>query len=174
MKKLLIAVLLIILIFILIVGYILYYVLIEQDYDNLYSGSGGTLANPARGLSLQEAVEKFDESFVYYLLVNIKAYNLHSPLFSSDKPIIVLFVDEDIYNAEISDGKIDVKIGEVEKKDIIIRTTKEEAVKMIYDKTYIFNSFKNRGSIVEFVADKSTLALKGYLKLYEMLSSDNA
>ncbi len=48
--------------------------------------------NPAEGLSVEQAIVEFDESFVYYLLFNIKAYNLHNPPLSSAEPRIEFFM----------------------------------------------------------------------------------
>ncbi len=131
---------------------------------------GGRITNPAAGLSFEEAVEKFDESFVLYLLASIEAYKLHNPVFSSDNPKIEFYIDDEIYNAEIIDGEINVERGEIEGEDIIIRTTKEEGVRMIFDSDYIDDSFREGKSSVELIAGKLELAGKGYLGIYDKLS----
>ncbi len=128
------------------------------------------LENPVAGLSLEEAVAKFDESFVYYLLFSIGAHNLHNPPFSSNEPKIEIFVDSDIYSARIVDGSIRISKGGIEERDIVLRTTKEEAIKMMNDKNVVVESFKNGESKIELIANKLELYSKGYLGLYDELS----
>ncbi|MBS3088235.1 hypothetical protein J4402_00475 [Candidatus Pacearchaeota archaeon] len=169
-------VVLIILIFVLagliVMGIVLYSSSKEKDYTEIYSerNASGNFVNPAASLTNEEAIAAFDESFVYYLLVNIKAYNLHEPLASSDTPKIELYIGEDIFNAEVKDGEIDVNGGEIEGEDIIIRTSKEEAVEMTREKNYIKSSFENGKSSIELVSGKTELFSKGYLKLYTELT----
>ncbi len=133
--------------------------------------SGSKLVNPVKGLSMEEAVEKFDESFVYYLLVSIKAYNLHEALFSDEPPQIEINVGGDVYYASVVDGSIKVGRGGVDDEDVLIVTSKEEAVKMIQNKNYVAESFKIGLSRIELVSGKLELAAKGYLELYNELSS---
>ncbi len=114
---------------------------------------------------------EFNDSLIYYLLLNINAGQLHPPLLSSDAPKIEINVEDSLYNAKIIDNKIKIEIGSIEEKDIIIHTTKEEAVKMANNKNYIKNSFADGLSSIELVASKPTLYLKGYLKIYDELAN---
>jgi hypothetical protein len=132
-------------------------------------GGGRPLVNPTEGLSFEEAVAQFDENFVYYLLVSIGAGELHTPIFSSDTPKILFYIDDEVYNAEVEDGRILVERGEIEEEDIIIRTSKEEGVKMVMNSNYVSESFASGGSSFELVADNLELAGKGYLGIYSAL-----
>lgn len=162
----------IVLVVVLVLAIFFYFVLYHPNYDAKYELkiSSGELVNPVSGLSLQEAEQQFNESFIYYMLYSIRAYNLHNPALSFDTPKIEIFVDGDPYNAEISGGEIYVSRGETENEDIIIRTTKREAIKMLQDKSYVSSSFAGGGSTIELVAGKTTLFGKGYLRLYEQLT----
>lgn len=147
----------------------------ERSGATVSSGGGGkALVNPAAGLSIEEAVNKFDESFVFYILVNIKAYNLHPPMFGSDTPKIEFYVGNALYNSEIVEGKIKVGKGEIADKDIIIWTSAVEAVKMVQDSNYISESFKSGASKVELIAGNIELASKGYISLYNELAGSSA
>lgn len=161
-----------ILIFILLIGIFLYFALFNPNnsvhYYNLEAE--GKLANPVLSLTNEQAVAKFDDSFVYYLLVQIKAYNLHNPPLSSSTPKIQIYVDELSYNAEIVNGIIKIYNGESSNKDIIIRTTKEEAVKMLRSSNYISVSFQEGKSSIEKVEGQSVLFGKGYLNLYNEIT----
>ena len=137
------------------------------------SGMSVALKNPVLGISDDEAVLIFDESFVYYLLRSIKAYNLHNPPFSSDTPKIEIYVSDEIYNAEVVKGKITVNIGEMDEEDIIIRTNKEEAVKMLRSFSYVEGSFAGGKSSIEMVSGKTELFSKGYLNLYNEITGKN-
>ena len=165
----------VLIVFIVIIGIASYYFINGKNSNVQVNSNTGNevkkILNPAEGLTLEEAVAKFDENFVYYLLYNIGASDLHSPPFSSAVPQIKFYINDDIYNAEIIDGQIKVNEGEIEGEDIIIRTTTEEAVKMVVDQNYVANSFSNGLSSIELVAGKLELASKGYLKIYDRLNS---
>lgn len=140
----------------------------EKCYDEKVSS--GELINPVSGLSNEQAVAQFNEAFVLYLLYSIKAYNLHNVPLSSSYPIIEILVDEDSYTAIVQDGIISVEKRATDKKDIIIKTTREEGVKMLRDWSYIEKSFRDGLSGIELVEGKTTLFAKGYLNLYEDLT----
>ena len=162
----------IVLVLILIVGMFFYFALAGPDYTVDYENQVtlGQIKNPAAGLTKEQAEARFDESFVFYLLVNIKAYNLHNPPLSSDTPKMEIKVGEDIYNAEVVSGKISVKSGELNNKDVVIVTSKEEALKMMNDSSYVQQSFEQSLSSIELVADETTLFSKGYLTIYNELT----
>ncbi len=162
----------VIVIIILAVAGVGYFFLLKPDYSEIYAQkiASGEIKNPAEGLTVEEAVAKFDESFVLYLLINIKAYNLKNPPFSSDTPKIEFLIDKDAYNAEVVKGNINAEKGSIDGEDIVIKTTKEEAVKMVKDKAYITTSFRNGSSGIELVAGKATLFTKGYLDIYTELT----
>ncbi len=141
-----------------------YFALWKPNYGAKYSGV--VLPNPASGLSDEEAVAAFNESFVYYLLVSIKAYDLHSIPITGDKPKIEVYVGDVLYNAVVDKGNIVVGKGALEDKDAVIRTTTLEAVNMVRNKNYVKDSFSSGKSTMELVASKSTLFGKGYLGLY--------
>ncbi len=157
----------------LLIGIFFFYVsLYGPDFSERYS-SGEVLLSPVEGLSNEQAVLQFDESFVYYFLVNIEAYNLHNPPLSSNKPKVVMFVGDEVYNAVVTRGVIEVSRGDLSEKDMIFRTTTLEAVKMIRDDGYIAESFQSGRSGIELVEEKATLFAKGYLKIYTKLTGQS-
>ena len=129
--------------------------------------SSGEIKNPAQNLNIEQAKQNFDEGFIFYLLVNINAYQLHNPPMSSDTPKIEIIVEDQKFNAEVDSGTINVKKGTISEKDIVIRTTKDEALKMMNNKSYVEQSFKVGNSQIEMINSKTTLFSKGYLGLYE-------
>ncbi|MCX8159246.1 MAG: hypothetical protein N3D20_03095 [Candidatus Pacearchaeota archaeon] len=130
---------------------------------------GQDIKNPADGLTIEEAILRFNEDFVFYLLYKIEAYNLHNPPLTKDLPKMEIIVGDDIYNAVIDGGRIFVGNGKIDKKDVVIRTTKEEIVKMMIDVNYVKKSFNDGKSSIKLVASKTTLFAKGYLNLYNKL-----
>tara|TARA_Y100000310_G_scaffold271853_1_gene286541 strand:- start:4164 stop:4724 length:561 start_codon:yes stop_codon:yes gene_type:complete len=159
----------VLLILLLVSGMFLYNALVGPDYSAKYS----ELKNPASGLSVEEAIKVFDESFVYYLLASIEAYNLHPPTLSNDLPKIEFYIGDDIYNAIVDKGNIIVDRGLIDERDVVIRTTTEEAVKMVQDYKYTQDSFVSGRSAIELKAEKATLFNKGYLKMYEKLTGES-
>lgn len=148
-----------------------YFVLFNPNNEKLYSGK--QIKNPAENLTDEQAIFAFDENFVFYLLYNLKAYNLHNPPLSSNYPKIEIRVEDSVYNSAIKKGMIEVAKGEITDKDIVIRTTKEEAVKMMRDKNYVTQSFSDGKSEIELIASKVMLFAKGYLNFYNGLTGNS-
>ena len=168
-KAVIIIILIAVVVLILIAGY--FYFNFNKKSEQTGNSNAKILANPVEGLTTEEAIEEFDESFVYYLLASIGAQELHAPPLSSNNPKIEIIVSGDEYNAEVDNGKIKVGRGLIGGEDIIIKTTKEEGVAMLRDKNYVSTSFKDGKSSVELIAGNIELAAKGYLKIYNSLNS---
>lgn len=150
---------------VLLVGVIfVYFALFNPNNERIYAGKD--VENPVTNLTDEQAVLLFDEKFVFYLLYNLKAYNLHNPPLSSDTPKIEVKTEDKIYNAEIKNGMIEISKGEVADGDIAIITTKEEVVKMMREQKYIMQSFTDGKSEIELIASSTTLFAKGYLNFY--------
>lgn len=159
-KKRLIVIILM-LITILIIGSLFYF-----EFGEKLTTTGQTIKNPVEGLTDAQAVQQFNEKFVVYLLASIGANKLHNPPFSSDTPKIQLYVSDDIYRVEIKNSGFLIGRGNLENADIIIRTTKEEGVKMLRNKQYVKQSFVDSKSEIELVASKAKLFAKGYMNIY--------
>lgn len=133
----------------------------------------GKLANPVGNLTVEEAMTQFNETFIYYILYQIGAYNLHNPPLSDSKPKIEIIVDDMTFNSIIDEGVIFVSKGEIEDEDIVINTNREEAVKMLKAKEYISVSFEEGRSWIDLKASKTILFSKGYLGLYNGLTGES-
>lgn len=162
----------ILLVVVLIVSAFLYFALVGVDYSSKYASyeKSGQLVNPLSKLSTEEAVENFNEDFIYYMLYQAEFYNLRNNALTGDKPRILIYADEESYSAEIDKGDIVVYNGDIEKPDVIIRTSKLEGVLMLQDSNYVVESFYSGKSKIELVADKAILFSKGYLKIYNKLN----
>jgi hypothetical protein len=124
-----------------------------------------TLKNPVIDLTDEQAIALFDEGFVIYLLYSIDAQNLNNIPLTSNTPKIQIEVDDKIYFAQIIKNSVQVTQTQIEKKDIVIKTTKLEAIKMLRDKNYVATSFKEGLSTIDLIASNTDLLLKGYLDL---------
>ncbi len=144
-----------------------YFALFKPNNAGVYSGMA--ISNPAEGLTTEQAVSSFDEGFLFYLLYSVKAYNLHNPPLSSDAPRMEIYIDDEIYGVIIQNGLINVSSGRIPRRDVILRTTREEAVKMMNDRNYVSESFNEGKSVIELAAGKTTLFAKGYLNMYNEL-----
>ena len=159
---------------ILIVIFFLYFILFSPRNESLYkNNSDARLINPTEGKSLEQAASEFNESYIFYMLYNIEAYNLHNPPLSPDTPKIEIIADDAIYGAEIRDGLILVWEGEAHNKDIVIRTTKKEVIAMINNPSYISQSFMEEKSNIELTASQTLLFSKGYLNIYKKLTGES-
>src|SRR3989344_5774185 len=156
MKKSLIIVLVIVGILLIGGGVSVYYLFGGEESN---SGGGRILENPVKDLTDDEAVSAFNADFVLYLLYSIGTNELHNPPFSDNTPKIEVAADGEVFNAEVLDGRIYVGSGEIASEDIVIRTTKSEIVKMLRDRNYVVESFRNENSGIEFVEGKVTLAI---------------
>lgn len=131
----------------------------------------GSLKNPVAGLTDEQAEKNFDETYVRYILYSIGLNNLKSAPLSRETPKIEIEINAETYNAEIIKGNIKIEKGEIEKEDIIIRTTKQEIIKSMREKEYLRSSLKNGLTNIQLVATKTELLAKGYLNIYKQLST---
>ncbi len=166
----------IVILLLVVIGLVCYFMFFNNGVFGVKrSYSGGSnykpIKNPVGGLSDEQAVAKFNEGFVSYLLYSIGASKLHNPPFSSNTPRIVFFIDNDIFNAEVKDGGIIVKKGNINNADIMIMTSKEEGVKMLRDRNYVVKSFSDSKSSFSALTDKLSLLSKGYLDMYNKLTA---
>jgi len=150
-------------------GYFAYYVFVGPDYS---SNSGNGLENPVGGLTDTEAVLQFDEDFVLYLLYSIEANKLHRPPLSDNRPKIEIRAGNVPFNAEVFKGAITVREGTIGNEDIVITTTKSEAVRMLRNPAYVVESFRSGKSTIILEASEVSLAAKGYLSLYQKLTGE--
>lgn len=151
-----------ILLALLIVGIFLFFVLYESSKDPYASPP----SNPAEGLSNELAEYAFDKNSIFYLLYNLEAYKLHNPPLSSDTPKLEINVEGETYNAEVREGLISTGRGSIPDEDVLIITTKAEAIRMMRDKEYARQSFNSGRSSINFIADKNIIFSKGYLVMY--------
>ena len=138
------------------------------------TSSGGAVfvqvRNPIAGLNDSEALAQFNVMYIRYLLAIVNATRLHNPPLSSNIPKINFYIEDQTYHATVDKGLVGVASGEIANGDISIHTTRAEIIKMLKDPTNIPLSFSNGGSSVDMVAGKLSLALKGYVQLYESLT----
>jgi uncharacterized protein YneF (UPF0154 family) len=132
------------------------------------------IENPTLGKTTQQAVLEFDQSFVEYLLYSIGAGDLRKVPLTSNRPKVIIEIEGEVYYAYVKSGvvnfDVDIPRDEV---DMILKTTKEEAVKMIKDKDYIKESFRTGLSEIEIVSGNAELFAKGYLKIYQTLTGED-
>lgn len=138
--------------------------------DGVPRGFKSAIGSPIVDMSDAEAIEQFDESYVEYLLYEMKAFNLHSPPFSGNTPKMEFHIDGVVYSVEVTDDEFVVEEAEVVGEDLVITTTKEDVVAMIRGQNGIKSSFEDGGSSVEVIADKDELFWKGYLKIYDQFA----
>lgn len=158
---------------VLVVGMFLFFALYKPNNQKLYENeiASGRLKNPTDNKSYDEALQNFDQSYVYYLLYSIGAYNLRNVPLTSNNPKIEISLNDNSFNADIENGIIKVFPGTIDNEDVIIKTTREEIVSMLKNESYVPESFKKGRSSIGLKADKATLFAKGYLNMYNSLTN---
>lgn len=155
-----------------VIGLFFFYISFNPRNEKLYSNEDGSsiIANPISGKSIELALGDFNEDYIYYMLYKIEAYNLHNPPLSKDTPKIEIQLEDETYNAEITNGIIKIYHGKINNKDVIMHTTKKEIVLTLQNESYAETSFNEGRSRIELVEDKTTLFAKGYLNMYKKLT----
>lgn len=124
----------------------------SKDYSGIYSE-----------YAQKETVES--------LVIALKLYNVHEIPYLGITPKMQIYVKEDAYFVdayylEVVKGNIIIKNGETDEKDIIIRTTKEEMLKIINNSSYMKESLNSGRTVVEKVASDFLLFTKGYPDIF--------
>ncbi len=119
--------------------------------------------------------EPINEEQIGYVLYELNADELHTPLFSTEIPAIKINVDGQIFMARVVNNEIVIEEGEETGEDIKLITTKTtiiEATKSEDALRTIRDSIESGESRVEIVSDKKELLLKGYVSLYREITSE--
>lgn len=143
-----------------------YFVKAEPRYDII------PIQNPINSnTNLSQLI--IGEEHVAYVLNEIRAYKLHNPPLSSEKPIIEIDVDDSKFKADVDKGEVKVEKGAADNPDIKIITTREEMINALTSldiKNYIKSSVSSEKTKLELVAGYVELFSKGYLSIYQDLT----
>lgn len=176
-------------IFALALGVYVYVALNGTDYTLTYSQriSDGTIIDPIKEFQLSNENKSLSDIIhlegisgvdlgnletksINYMSVKLYLYNLHNIPLTNNNPRIQAYIDNTQYFIEIINGEIYVKKGIVENPDAIIRTTLDEVAKIIENSEYAKGSLNSGKTSIEITGNKITLLLKGYFKLYSLMS----
>jgi len=122
-----------------------------------------------------EAVLEFNENYINYLLVALGVNNLHKSLIGYGNPVVEFQLGEETWSSEINNGNLITDKSPNSEKDLIISTTKEEAVEALLSpeiEQFMKDSVYNGDTQIEMVAGKIELGSKGYLKMYTQLTGE--
>lgn len=159
----------IILVILVVAGVVFYFMMAAPSEPKV------VVENPIQGMSSEQAVLKFNESYIDYLIFAIGGWKLHSPLFSKDTPKIKVVVEDEIYVSEIIGGEIKTEKKQTEEEDMVLRTEKEEIVNMILASDmsgYIRQSVSEGKTSLEAKASRTILFSKGYLNIYKDITGE--
>ena len=123
---------------------------------------------------LEDVVVKDEDKkeLIKYILILMRAYNLHNPPLSSDTPKMEFDMEGEKFNAEVIKGEIYVNEGPIEGEDVRINSNWGEAVVMSQGLEYVKTSFGSGRSTIEQVCDTKICFLKGYKEIYDELSTE--
>lgn len=122
---------------------------------------------------INQGIDHFNETYINFLLLALGTSSLHKSSFGYGNPVIEFAMDTEIWNTEIINGAFNTKKGALDKKDIRITLSREEAVKALLSPditSFMKGSVSNGNTKIEMIAGKTELFSKGYLDMYNKLS----
>ncbi len=124
---------------------------------------------------IEEGVIEFNENYINYILIALGVNNLHKSLIGYGNPIVEFSLDGELWTSEIIRGGLNTVKSPAEKKDLLITMSKKEAVKALLSQeitTFMKESVMNGNTKIERIAGEIELGSKGYLSMYQELTSD--
>jgi hypothetical protein len=121
---------------------------------------------------IEQAVVEFNADYINYILAALKVGKLHKSLLG-EKPLIEFVLDQEHWNSEIDGGRMYTKKGEIEKEDLRIIISKEEAVEAILSSdvtAFMSDSVRGGRTEIQMIAGKAELLNKGYFSIYEEIT----
>jgi len=124
----------------------------NQDYSGVYS-------------------EHAQKEVIKSLVTSLKLYTVHEIPYTGIIPKIQIYITENThfvnsYYLEITRGDVIIRNGETNEKDIIIRTTEEEVLKIVDNGDYMKESLSSGKTIVEKATSDFVLFTKGYPDIF--------
>ena len=109
---------------------------------------------------------------VMLILYSLNAQDLHNPLLSKDTPKIDIYVDAEVFGAEIINNQFLIKRQSMNAPDMKVIMSRQEFINSMNSDTkeYLKNSVTNGNTQIELVAGKIKLGSKGYLSLYKEIT----
>lgn len=123
---------------------------------------------------IEQGVMEFNEDYINYILVALGTNYLHNSILGGN-PFLELFLENEVWNSEITNGMPDSRKGQIDNEDLRITMSKEEAVKAILSQDiieFMKQSVANGNTKIEMVAGKVELFSKGYLDMYKELTGE--
>jgi hypothetical protein len=121
---------------------------------------------------IREALIEFNQEYINYLLAALGTGYLHNSVIGGN-PRLELVLGNEVWSSEIVKGVPDTKNQAIEKEDIRITISKEEAINAILSddvENFMQNSVTNGNTRIELIAGKTELFSKGYLDMYNALT----
>jgi len=115
--------------------------------------------------------ESVQKEVIKSLVTTLGLYNVHAIPYLGTTPKIQLYIKESTYFVEsyyfeISNGEVMIKDGETSERDITIRTTEAEALRMANDTNYTRESWISGRTTVEKATSDFVLFTKGYPDIF--------
>ncbi|MFZ1970826.1 MAG: hypothetical protein WAU65_01445 [Candidatus Nanoarchaeia archaeon] len=117
------------------------------------------------------SLSDIEKDLINYTSVVLKIYNLHNIPFTSITPKIQVKIDDIAYSLEVSSGNIIISDGYINNPDLMITTTSQDLLNLQENNISVKDSISSGKIRIDQVADKFTLFAKGYLSLFNQLSS---
>ncbi len=155
------------------------------------TNSGVVLENPMKGIIIkntdssgkvdstivvEQGVLNFNENYISYILIAMGVGSLHKSYVGYGNPVVEFRMGDEIWSSEVSGG-LSTKKGGNDNKDLIIYSSRQEAVKALLSsdiKQFMKDSVASGDIKIEMIAGKPELLSKGYLQMYKELTGKEA
>ena len=121
--------------------------------------------------TMNYSTSDIERALINYTSIILKLYNLHNIPFTSITPKIQIYIDNNAYFIEIINGNIIINNGNANGPDLQIKTTSRDILNMQENNIPIKDAISSGKIEIDIIADKFTLFAKGYLSLYNEISS---
>ena len=148
----------------------------ELKLEGVVINEGEDISETVQEKIIERAELEFDKDYINYVLYAMSAYELHNPPLSDSKPKIRVLVDEENYYSIVEEGNVSTFLEEVENPDMGIKISKREVIEamLVEDMTlFMKESVFNGRTEIELIANKFTLASKGYLQMYNDITGED-
>jgi len=118
---------------------------------------------------IQEGVAAFNSEYIEYILYALGAQELYTSPLGYGNPKLVIYIDGEIYSAEIVDQTVHISQNSITDPDFAMYISKEEIVNALLAQNmqqHLVDAYKSGDIRAEMLAGKAELVTKGYLNLY--------
>ena len=149
-------------------------IILTNPLEQIILGNTNEAGQVDEAKGIEQGVLEFNEDYINYILVGLGTGYLHKSLLF-ENPFIEFNLDGQVWNSEIKAGMPNSVVGEIDKEDLRITISRQEAVKALLSSDitqFMKDSVASEETQIEMVAGQAELFSKGYLEMYSELTEE--